>query len=129
MSVTKTYNRLKSTTVNSTGIVVTVQAAEKPNSPHVFRDTDGSAEAGGTTGNVDVRIKADADESGGTDVQDLFKVETAISVDTSSGVITLVVTTTPVKGDGTTGTAVVSTITHDENFDVWQTGAGRARQS
>ena len=121
MSVTKTYPRPKSTTTNSTGIVFSLKAEEKPETPVSF----GGA---GNTGNLDARIQADADESGGTDVQDLFKIEATPALD-SAGKITVVVTVTPIKGDGSAGTPGTLTVTHDQDMDVWQTAAGRARQS
>lgn len=120
-AVTKTYSRPKSTTVNSTGMVFTLKAEEKPDTPIAF----GGA---GNTGNLDARICADADESGGTDVQDLFKIEATPSL-SAEGVITVLITVTPIKGDASTGTVGTLTVTHDQTMDVWQTAAGRARQS
>ena len=127
MAVTKTYNRPKSTVVNSTGIACTLLAAEKPTTPVAIGGDPGN------TGNLDCRIQADADESGGADVQDLFRIETAIAVDATSGLITLTVTVTPAKGgdaSGTpTGTARSVAVQHDQTMDAWQTAAGRARQA
>lgn len=122
MGVTKTYNRPKSTTVNSTGMAFTILAEEKPETPAAFQGS-------GNTGNLDCLIKVDADESGGADVQNFFRIETAISVDSSSGVATLVVTVTPVLGDASNGTPTVTTIVHPQTMDVFQTAAGRARQA
>lgn len=119
--VTKTYSRPKSTTVNSTGMVFTLKAEEKPETPAAFQGS-------GNTGNLDCRIQCDADESGGSDVQDLFKIEATPSL-SAEGVITVLITVTPIKGDASAGTVGTLTVTHDQTMDVWQTAAGRARQS
>ena len=121
MGVTQTYSRDKSTTTNSTGMALTLLVGEEPDAPSAIGGT-------GTTGVLDSRLQADADESGGADVQDLFKIRAVPSIG-SGGVISYVVTVTPILGDGTNGTPVVATITHDENMDAWQTAAGRARQA
>ena len=122
MAVTKTYNRPKSTVVNSTAIDVTIKVSEKPDAPGAIGGT-------GTTGNLDARFQADADESGGTDIQDLFKLETTIAVDATTGQATLTVLVTPIKGGALDGTAKSMVVTHDETMDAWQTAAGRARQA
>lgn len=122
MSVTKTYNRPKSTTTNSTGIALTLTVAEKPDSPSAIGGT-------GTTGELDCRVRADADESGGADVQDLFKIETVPGIDENTGAVTLTVTVTPINGDGSAGTPSVTTVTHGQTMDTWQAAAGRARQA
>ena len=122
MAVTKTYNRLKSTTVNSTGIVCTLLVGEKPDAPGAIGGT-------GTTGNLDCRLQADADESGGADVQDLFKLETSIAVDSATGRIDWTITVTPILGGATEGTPTVATVTHPESMDAWQAAAGRVRQA
>lgn len=124
MAVNKTYTRPKSVPTNSTVIAITTQAAEKPNAPEAMKtDT-------GTTGNLHCLIRADAIESGGGDVQNLFKLETAIAVDAVTGQITLVVTVTPVLGTagGTDGTPKVMTVEHEQTMSAWQTSAGRPPQ-
>ena len=122
MSATLTYDRPKSVTVNSTGMVCSLLVAEKPDVPGAIGGT-------GTTGNLDCRIQADADESGGADVQDLFKLETALVVHPTTGVVTLTVTATPIKGGATNGTAKSMAVVHNETMDEWQAAAGRARQA
>lgn len=126
MSKSISYPRPKAAPTVSTAIVFTVKAAEHGNVADVFRDNAGSPVTG-TTAGVDARIQADADESGGTDVQDVFKVEALPAMD-SSGKMTVALTVTPIKGDGTAGTPQTLTVTHDEYADTWQTAAGRARQ-
>lgn len=122
MAVTLTYNRLKSTTTNSTGMVFTVTAEEKPETPTAFLGS-------GNTAEVDVRFSCDADESGGADVQEMFRLEAVPQLSADDGTITLKVTVTPKTGGGTDATATVTTITHTETMDAWQTAAGRARQA
>jgi len=115
------YDRPKSAVVNDTPINMTILVAEKPDSPGAIGGT-------GNTGELDARFQADADESGGADVQDLFKLE-AVPVLTADGTTKLQVTITPIKGDGTDGTPQVVNVEHDEKMDAWQTAAGRARQA
>lgn len=121
MSVTKSYNRPKAAPTISTGLALTLKVAELPDSPSAIGGT-------GTTGQLDMRLQADADESGASDVQDLFKLTTSISIDASSGQMILSATLTPIKGDASGGTPVTVSCTHDEIADVWQAAAGRARQ-
>lgn len=120
MSVTKSYSRPKSAQTNNTGMVLTILTAEKPNAP--------AAVTAGTTGELDCRIQCDADESAGADVQDLFKIEAAPQI-SAEGVVSIAVTVTPIKGDGTLGISKSLNVNHDENMDVWQTAAGRPRQA
>lgn len=121
MSVTKSYNRQKAAPTISTGLVFTLLVAELP-------DSLGAIGGTGTTGNLTAAFRADLDESGGSDVQDVFTLVTGLAVDASSGVITLTVTVTPVNGDATNGTPQVLTVTHPQTADVLQTAGGRARQ-
>ncbi len=118
---TDNYDRPKLAGTNVTGMVLTLLAGEKPDAPTAIGGT-------GTTSELDARVQADADESGGADVQDLFKIET-VPVVAADGTVTLAVTITPIKGDATEGKAQVLTVTHPENMDVWQSAAGRARQA
>jgi hypothetical protein len=120
MPKTFTYNRPSATLVVSTGMVLTLKTAETPNAP-------AAVAGGGTDGVLDARFQVDADESGGTDVQDLFKILATPNIDTN-GQITLTVVVTPIKGGGANGTADSIVVTHDESMDTWQTNAGRARQ-
>lgn len=127
MPVTPTYNRSKSTTVNSTGIALNYLVGEGPITPHDLFDTDGELDLG-TTGVLTAKLQADANESGGADVQDLFTiVVTPVLAD--SGVMTLNIVVTPIKGGGTSGNAQTLSVPHTENMDAWQTAAGRARQA
>jgi hypothetical protein len=116
-----TYARPKATTTNSTAINITGEQ----------RESDGvrAAFAAGTTGVFEAYIRADADESGGSDVQDLYKVVLTPSIHPTTGAISLNIVTTPIEGDGTEGTATTANIAHSETMDAWQTAAGRARQA
>lgn len=117
---TLNYERQKSAVTNTTGMVVTIDVGEKPDAPGAIGGT-------GNTGELDARFNADADESGGADIQELFKLE-ALPIIGSDGAISLQLTVTPKKGDATDGVAQVFTATHPELMDAWQTAAGRARQ-
>lgn len=121
MAKTNNYDRPKLSGINDTGMLMTLLVGEKPDAPGAIGGT-------GTTAELDCRVQADADESGGVDVQDLFKLE-ALPAVALSGAQTLKVTVTPIKGDGTEGTAQILTVSHPENMDAWQTAAGRARQA
>ena len=121
MSSTDNYDRPKVAVVNDTGIVLTILVGEKPDAPTAIGGT-------GTTSELDSRFQADADESGGADVQDLFKLEAVPVVDVK-GVVSLNITVTPIKGDATDGTVKTLSVVHDENMDAWQSAAGRARQA
>jgi hypothetical protein len=122
LSATISYSRPKSATVNATGMALTLKVAEKPDSPGAIGGT-------GTTAQLDCRVQADADESGGTSLHDLFKIETIPGIASDTGVVTLSVTVTPILGDGSIGTPKSLITNHDQSMDAWQTAAGRARQA
>lgn len=121
MSKTNNYDRPKISGINDTGMDMTLLVGEKPDAPTAIGGT-------GTTAELDARVQADADESGGVDVQDLWKIE-ILPIIALSGVQTLKATLTPIKGDATEGTPQIFTVTHDEDMDAWQSAAGRARQA
>lgn len=120
MGVTKNYSRPKASAVNNTGIDLILKGSEQPDPP---------ADLGGTTGIADLMYTADADESGGVDVQDLGGFTVTPAIDPDTGKITFTVVFTPVKGNGDPGDAVTQVFTHPETMDAWQTAAGRARQA
>lgn len=115
------YNRPKISTVNSTPISFSVEAAE-------VGGTEAALAAGASAG-VQGTLIADADESGGADLQDwaTFTVEPVIDADT--GIASVKVTVTPILGDGSSGTAKTLYVPHEQTMDAWQTAAGRARQA
>lgn len=120
------YNRPKIASVNDTAIAISVKAAEKPNAPE---ELDGAnTPDAGNTGKADIRLAADADESGGVDKQDLFKIEADPIIDLN-GKVSVRVTVTPIKGDASAGTSQTLVVDHPETMDAWQTAAGRARQA
>lgn len=123
MGVNLTYDRPLATIDEATVIPITVLAAEKAGTPAVF-----AGGAVGTTGNLLAHFKADSDPVG-TDVQVLFRLETAISFQGvgASAKPRIVTTVTPILGDGTDGTPVVVSCVHDQTMDAWQTAAGTAR--
>lgn len=127
MAVSKSYPRLKSATTNTTGIAITLKAAEGAITQHAFRDNMG-ADEDGLTGVINGTYMADANESGGADVQDLFRFSITPNIE-SNGRTTLTVVVTPVKGNGDAGDAVTTVHVLPENMDAWQTAAGRARQA
>lgn len=120
MGVTKQYSRDKDPDQNVTDIDLTLLVGEKPDAPTAIGGT-------GTTAEFDCRIQADADESVGVDVQDLFKVEIVPTL-SSEGAIRCAVTVTPILGDGSDGTAEAKTVTHSQDMSAWQTAAGRPPQ-
>lgn len=120
MTVTLTYNRDKSTTTNSTGIDLSYEQ----------RESDGvrAAIAAGTTGIAELFMRADADESGGADVQDIFKVVATPVLNAQTGAFEVRIAVTSIKGDGSDGVVKNLTVVHDETMDAFQTAAGRAQQ-
>jgi hypothetical protein len=127
MPVTQSYNRAKVAATNSTGMVLSWLVGEGPITPHILYDDMGVADLG-TTGVLTAKLRCDADESGGSDVQDYVNIVVTPSTGTN-GQFTLTIVATPVNGDGTLGTSTTTVITHPQNFDTWQSAAGRARQA
>lgn len=115
------YERAKVATTNTTGMIHTLLVSEQP-------DAVGAIGGTGTTGILDAHFEVDADESGGADVQKLWKITCTPQI-ASDGKITLKIDATPVKGDATDGAVISNTFNHEETMDAWQTAAGRARQA
>ena len=115
------YNRPKVAVINDTPI----------NMSYEQRESDGvrAAIAAGTTGIAELVMLADADETGGADVQDIFRFVVTPVLNANTGKFEVDVTATPVLGDATDGAPVTKRFTHDELMDVWQSAAGRARQA
>ena len=120
MGVTKNYNRDKDPSVNVTGIALRAKAAEGA--------AASPADLAGADGIMQVAFDADADESGGTDVQDLFRIDNLQVNISSTGVVTLIGTPVAVLGDGSEVTGTPINFAHPQNMDAWQTAAGRPRQ-
>lgn len=119
---TKNYERLKEPDTNTTGMELSGEARELPNAL--------AAIAAGTSGDFELAISADADESGGADVQQLYRVlAQPIIAAGHPGAQSLRLTITPVLGDGSDGEAQIVDVPHPENMDSWQAAAGRARQA
>lgn len=119
MAGNQTYDRPKSTVVNSTSLATTVLAAEMP--------TAVAAVSAGSTGALSAELRVDADESGGADVQTMWKITATPSI--VGGKPQLAVVVTPVNASGVDGSAFSNTHEHPETADEWQAAAGRARQA
>ena len=115
MGVTSNYERSKSDVSNTTGIDLSLLVAEKPDGPGAIGGT-------GNTAELDCRVQADADETGGADVQDLFKIEALPAID-ANGRTSVKITVTPINGDASEATPQQLTVVHGENIDAWQTAA------
>lgn len=120
MGVTQNYNRSKDPNVNVTGIAMRAKAAEGAAAV--------PADLGGADGIMQVAFDADADESAGVDVQDLFRVDNLQIVLNNAGQVTLTGTVVPVLGDGSDGAPTAIQVVHPQNMDAWQTAAGRPQQ-
>lgn len=119
---TKSYERLKEPDTNTTGIDLTGEARELPNAL--------AAIAAGTTGDFELAISADADESVGVDVQQLYRVKcTPVFAAAHPGGMSLTLEVTPVNGDGSDAEKKTFQVLHPETADAWQTAAGRPRQA
>lgn len=123
MGVTKNYDRPKSPSINSTGIAITVKADEGSGAA--------PADLAGDDGKLYVEFEGDADESGGTLLENLFRLDAVeVTIDQTTGRINLVGTIVPVLGDGTDApTTHAINIVHPQTMDAWQADAGRAQQA
>ncbi len=121
MSV-KNYDRLKEPGTNVTGMDLTYRGSELPTAP--------AALVAGTSGDAEIFVDCDADESAGVDVQALYKVKlTPVISAATPGTQSLKVEVTPVNGDASDAPTITNTIPHPEAMDAWQAAAGRARQA
>ena len=80
----------------------------------------------GDTGVARLEYQVDADESGGADVQTMYKILITPSID-AGGNHTLTLAVTPVGGAGADLAAKTLAVTHPEKVDAWQTAAGNPR--
>ncbi|HET99711.1 hypothetical protein LCGC14_0274180 [marine sediment metagenome] len=118
----KNYDREKVITINDTPIALTFTGAETP--------TAEAPLAVGADGEAAITVLADADESGGVDVQDLYTISIVPVIDTlAPGKQRLIISVTPVRGDATLGSTRSLIVDHPETMDAWQSSAGRARQA
>ena len=120
MGATLNYEREKLVETNTTGMDIIAKAAEGTAATPI--------DLAGADGIIQIAFDADADESGGADVQDLIRVDDLQITISAEGLIKLTGSVIPVLGDGTDGTAVPISVQHPELMDAWQTAAGRARQ-
>jgi len=119
------YDRPKATVVNTTPINIDFLAGEEPTALGAL-----SADNSGSTGILNLTVTADADESAGADVQDLFRIENLrVEIDPTTFRTRLRAEIIPVLGDATDGTPILIDIAHQQDMDAWQTAAGRARQA
>ncbi len=125
MAADVNYDREKLVVINDTPINISITGAEEPAAATVALSADGS----GSTGIMNLIFSGDADESGGADIQELFRVEDLrVIIDPATGLTQLAATIIPVLGDGSDGTPETILIKHPQTMDAWQTAAGRARQ-
>ncbi len=114
------YDREKLVQINDTPIDMVWNGAEAP--------TAEAPLAAGSTGQATLSLTADADESGGADIQDLFTVTLTPTIDSERGTISLAVVVTPVNGDASDAPVQTINVAHPQTMDAWQSAAGRARQ-
>ena len=115
-----TYERTKSTGTNTTDMNVTWTAAESG-------ETQSSAFTG-STGVLDARMRLDLDESVGVDIQEVAKIECTPGL-SENGSLSILISVTPIKGDGTELTPRLYKFVHPDNVDTIQTDGGRPRQA
>ncbi len=120
MGVTKNYNRDKDPDQNVTPIDVVAKADEGA--------APTPADLLGSDGVVWIEFQGDADEVGGTILEDLFRVDQLQVVLSSDGIIRLTGSIIPVLGDGSDGTTVAINALHPQSMDAWQIAAGRPQQ-
>lgn len=116
------YDRDKDPKINSTSIAIVPKAGEEP--------AAAAALVGGSTGILNLEFEGDADESGGTLLVNLFRVDDLqVVLNTATGLCRLTGTIVPVLGDGTDApTTYAIDQAHPQTMDAWQTAAGRAQQ-
>ena len=118
------YDRDKDPKINDTPINIDFLAGEEPTGVAAL-----TGDNSGSSGILNITITADADESGGTDVQDLFRIEDIqVLINQATGLTQVSMNIIPVKGDATDGTAIAVLENHPQTMDAWQTAAGRAQQ-
>lgn len=121
MAGTINYDRDKNPKINDTGIAIIPKAGEEP--------AAAAALAGGSTGIINIEFEGDADESGGSSLVNLFRLEDLqVTVNVTTGAITLSGSIIPVLGDATDGTPKAIAVIHPQTMDAWQAAAGRAQQ-
>lgn len=117
MPETLDYNRPKASLVNDTPIDFKLLFGELPNSP-------GAVPVPGLTSDLDCYLECDV--SGVGNWQPIFRIETLQEL-VSTGIMKITVTITPIKGNGTLGTPIITVFIHDQNMDNYQTQAGFPR--
>ena len=124
MAGTITYDRDKDPKINSTGIDVTPLVGEEPTAAGAL-----TGDNSGSTGILNIEFQGDADESGGSTLVNLFRLEDLqVQINQNSGIFRLTGSIIPVLGDGSDGTPVAIDVVHEQNMDAWQAAAGRAQQ-
>ncbi len=125
MSGTINYNRDKNPKINDTGIVVTPLVGEEPTAVGAL-----TGDNSGSTGILNIDFQGDADESGGTSLVNLFRIEDLqVTVGVNDGVVKLTGNIVPVLGDASDApTPTPISVTHPQTMDAWQAAAGRAQQ-
>jgi len=125
MAANVNYDRDKNPKINDTPINIDFLAGEEPTGVGAL-----SGDNSGSSGILNVTVTADADESGGADIQDLFRIEDIqIIIDVTTGLVKLTMQVIPVLGDASdAATPIDVSVTHPETMDAWQTAAGRAQQ-
>lgn len=127
MPGTINYNRPAASLVNVTPMVHTILTVEELAAGGSVLTAIEAVAVAGDTGIMRAEYQVDADESGGADVQTMYKILVTPSI-TSDGKHTLTVAVTPVSGGGSDLTPETLAVEHPETVDAWQTAAGRPRQ-
>lgn len=115
------YDRTKIAISNPTGIALTTKACEMPNALAAMPT------AGGESGIVRVLYTADADESGGADVQNHARFKFTPGL-TTGGQFSVGIEFVPIGGAGGDGTTQSATLVHPQSMDDFQADGGRPRQ-
>ena len=124
MAADVNYDRPKSVVINDTPINIDFTAGEEPTAATTALTADNS----GSSGILNINVTADADPTGGADIQDLFRIEDLqVVINQETGLTQLTMSVVPVTGGATDATAVAVTVNHTQTMDAWQAAAGVAR--
>ena len=126
MPLTINYNRPSVTLTAVAPMVHTILATERLADGSDVLVAMESVGVIGDTGVARLEYQVDADESGGADVQTMYKIDVTPTI-TSDGKHTLTFVVTPVGGAGGDLPAQTLAVLHPETVDAWQSAAGNPR--
>lgn len=126
MPATINYNRPALALVNVAPMVHTILTVETLAAGGDVLTAIEAVAVIGDTGVMRAEYQVDADETGGADVQTMYKILVTPSI-SADGKHTLTASITPVSGGGSDLAAETLAVEHPETVDAWQSAAGNPR--